>query len=131
MSLGHRRFRKPSLAIPPSPIPTMWVCRLQGSTDLSLTLNRHLKIAGNSPWWIPDLARHFQTLDLSFFSTATGTIMIGTIGRLFLITVNRLVFPGSALDLTTRMKCLSAIDDSVGNQPLIESGQLVFMGASR
>ena len=28
------------------------------------------------------------------------------------------------------MKCLSAIDVSVGNQPLLESGPLVFMGAS-
>ena len=42
----------------------------------------------NSPSWIPDLARHFQTLDLSFSGAATGTILIGTIGSLFLITVS-------------------------------------------
>ena len=29
------------------------------------------------------------------------------------------------------MKCLRTIDHSVGNQPLIESGQLALMGASK
>ena len=29
------------------------------------------------------------------------------------------------------MKCLSPIDHSIGDQPLIESGQLAFMGASK
>src|SRR5215469_10141095 len=35
------------------------------------------------------------------------------------------------LHLTNQMKCLRPIDHSVGNQPLIESGQLALMGASK
>ncbi len=29
------------------------------------------------------------------------------------------------------MKCLSSIDHSIGDQPLIKGGQLAFMGASK
>ena len=35
--------------------------------------------------WIPDLASHFRTVDLSFSSAATATFLLGTIGSLFLI----------------------------------------------
>jgi len=35
--------------------------------------------------WIPDLASHFRSLDLSFSSAATATFLLGTIGSLFLI----------------------------------------------
>src|SRR5215469_7732455 len=38
---------------------------------------------------------------------------------------------GSVVDLTNQVKRLTSIDHSVGNQPLIESGQLAFMGASQ
>ncbi len=41
------------------------------------------------------------------------------------------IFPASALDLTNQMKCLSPVGPGVGNQSLIESGQLALMDASR
>lgn len=35
--------------------------------------------------WVPGLASHFQTVDLSFSRAATATLLLGTIGSLFLI----------------------------------------------
>ena len=39
--------------------------------------------------------------------------------------------PGSTFQLSNQMKCLSPVDHGIGEQPLIESGQLAFMGASK
>ena len=42
----------------------------------------------SSPSCIPDLARRFQTLDLSLSTAAAGTFLIGSISSLFLITLS-------------------------------------------
>lgn len=42
----------------------------------------------NSPLWIADFTRRFMIVDSSFSGTATGTILLGAIGSLFLISLS-------------------------------------------
>jgi len=42
----------------------------------------------NSSSWISDFTAHLKSVDMSFSSAATGTILLGAIGSLFLITLS-------------------------------------------
>lgn len=61
------------------------IARISSLVAAAIALPWLVLTVPNALSWIPDLASHFQTVNLSFSSAATATLLLGTIGSLFLI----------------------------------------------
>jgi hypothetical protein len=77
--------RKKAIAKATEPIR---IARISTGVAAAIALPWLVVTFPNSGSWIPDLARHFWAVDLSFSSAATGTLLVGTMGSLFLITLS-------------------------------------------
>jgi len=64
------------------------VARISSLVAAAIALPWLVRTLPNSLSWIPDLASHFRTVNLSFSSATTATLLLGTVGSLFLIVLS-------------------------------------------
>jgi hypothetical protein len=64
------------------------IARVSTLTAAAIALPWLLVSLPNSLSWIPGFAHHLRTVDLSFSTAATASILLGAIGSLFLITLS-------------------------------------------
>jgi hypothetical protein len=77
--------RKKTIARATQPIR---IARISTWAAAAIALPWLLVSLPNSLLWIPGFAHHLRTVDLSFSSAATASILLGVLGSLFLITLS-------------------------------------------